>query len=365
MARLMALRRSSPSIVQTSTGPRRSSRKVPMGAISLDSSPGGTRSTGPRMARCRVLPARVPFCRRPATMNRRVCLFALLLMVATPALARVGGGQHYSGSHSSSSSGSRSSGGSWSSGSRGSSWSGGGRSPSGGDLGFLLFFVSHPLFTLALIGVAFVVWRALRAELRGDGEHAAGLRGGRRARGGSAVGTRGARPGWTRCVLGPGLRPGDLPGQGEGALPASADGLGGRDLAPVRPYLSDATFQRFRVQLELLRAQGVRNVTRGHGGAGSCSRSGLERTTWFDSCTCGSGRRRETRTCRAPRPSRPWSGRGGQPLEPFTEVWSFVRRARNALDARMGSTSAGQVPQLRCALRRGRGGHLRVLRGDR
>src|SRR5690349_20469869 len=95
-------------------------------------------------------------------MNRRVCVLALLLVVsAAPAMARVGGGQHYSGGHSSSSSGSRSSGGSWSSGSRGSSWSGGGRSSSsGGDLGFLLFFLSHPIFTLALIGVVFVVWRS-------------------------------------------------------------------------------------------------------------------------------------------------------------------------------------------------------------
>ena len=45
-------------------------------------------------------------------MNRRARLFALFLLLATPALARVGGGQHYSGSHGSSSSGSGSS--SWS-----------------------------------------------------------------------------------------------------------------------------------------------------------------------------------------------------------------------------------------------------------
>ena len=33
------------------------------------------------------------------------------------------------------------------------------------------------------------------------------------------------------------------------------------DLGPVRRDLSDATFQRFRVQLDLMRGQGVRNVT--------------------------------------------------------------------------------------------------------
>src|SRR5262244_3824029 len=97
-------------------------------------------------------------------MNRRVCLFALFLTLAAPALARVGGGQHYSSSHSSSSSRSSSSHGS-------SSWSGGGSSSSGswssgsdgstyGGDPWVLFFLRHPLFTLAVIGVAFVIWRA-------------------------------------------------------------------------------------------------------------------------------------------------------------------------------------------------------------
>ncbi|HET9157503.1 MAG TPA: hypothetical protein VFN91_12595, partial [Myxococcaceae bacterium] len=90
---------------------------------------------------------------------RRVCFFALLLTLATPALARVGGGQHYSGSHSSSGSRSSSShsSGSWSGGGSSSSgsWSSGsGRSSSGDDLWVFLFFLRHPVFTLALIGVA-------------------------------------------------------------------------------------------------------------------------------------------------------------------------------------------------------------------
>ena len=92
-------------------------------------------------------------------MNRRVCLFALLLTLSAPALARVGGGQHYSGSHSSSS-GSRSSGSSSWSGGRSSSgsWSSGsGRSSS--DDAWILFFLAHPVFTVSMIGVAFVLWR--------------------------------------------------------------------------------------------------------------------------------------------------------------------------------------------------------------
>src|SRR5262249_44439081 len=84
----------------------------------------------------------------PAPMNRPASLFALFLLLAMPALARVGGGQHYSGSHSSSShsSSSRSSG--WSGSHGSSSWSGGsGSSSSGDDLGFFLFFLTHPIFT--------------------------------------------------------------------------------------------------------------------------------------------------------------------------------------------------------------------------
>ena len=94
-------------------------------------------------------------------------LILILLVVGGGAAARVGGGQHYSGSHSSSSHSSSSSrgssGGSWG-GSHSGSYSGNYGGYSGGgsasDLGWALFFVSHPLFTLALIIVAYVLWRA-------------------------------------------------------------------------------------------------------------------------------------------------------------------------------------------------------------
>src|SRR5262249_43392408 len=196
-------------------------------------------------------------------MNRRVCLFALSLTLAAPALARVGGGQHYSGSHSSSSSRSSSSHGSssWSGGGSSSSgWSSGsGRSTSGDDLWVLLFFSRHPVFTLALIGVAFVIWRAYS---QGFGSAASPQ---------PAFGATDARepgPPSAREVTGwvEALRASDpdfdlvmFLDQVKALFLRVQAAWAGGDLAPVRRDLSDATFQRFRVQLELLRLQGVRN----------------------------------------------------------------------------------------------------------
>jgi hypothetical protein len=276
-------------------------------------------------------------------MNRRVCLFALLLTVATPALGRVGGGQHYSGSHSSSSSGSRSSGGSWSSGSQGSSWSGGGRSSSGGDLGFLLFFLSHPLFTLALIGVAFVVWRAYA---RSFGATASTQRAFEEADG-REVGPPSAREvtAWVDALRGsdPDFDLVTFLDQVKALFLRVQAGWAGGDLAPVRRDLSDATFQRFRVQLELLRAQGVRNVTADMAVL-DLQPVGLERTTAFD--TLHVRIRAQARDMDVPVALSPEQGlerARRAPLEPFVEVWSFVRRpgTRSRKD---GVLPAGKCP---------------------
>ena len=262
-------------------------------------------------------------------MNRRVCLFALLLTLATPALARVGGGQHYSGSHSSSgsrSSSSRSSS-SWSGGGSSGSWSSGsGSSTSGGDLWVLFFFMRHPVFTLALIGVAFVLWRAYA---HGFGATAS------TQRAFEATDAREPGPPSAREVTAwvDALRASDpdfdlvtFLDQVKALFLRVQAAWAGGDLSPVRRDLSDATFQRFRVQLELLRAQGVRNVTADMAVLDLVP-AGLERTSAFD--TLHVRIRAQARDVDVPvslSPEQALERANRAPLEPFIEVWSFVRR---------------------------------------
>ena len=254
-------------------------------------------------------------------MNRRARLFALFLLLATPALARVGGGQHYSGSHSSSSSGSRSS--SWSG---SGSWSGGGSSSSGGDLGLILFFLNHPLFSLAMLGVAFVVWRAYSRSFGATAStqrafEAADARGPAQPSAREVTGwvdaLRASDPGFDLVAFLDQVKALFLRVQA-----AWAEG----DLGPVRRDLSDATFQRLRVQLELLRAQNVRNVTADMAVL-DLQPVGLERTAAFD--TLDVRIRAQARDVDVPVGLSSGEARAQAqraPLEPFTEVWSFVRR---------------------------------------
>ena len=260
-------------------------------------------------------------------MNRRVCLFALLLTLAAPALARVGGGQHYSGSHSS---GSRSSGSSSWSGGRSSSsgsWSSGsGSSASGDDLWVLFFFLRHPVFTLALVGVAFVIWRAYT---HGFGATAS------TQRAFEATDAREPGPPSAREVTGwvDALRASD-PGfdlvtfldQVKALFLRVQAAWAGGGLAPVRRDLSDATFQRLRVQLELLRAQNVRNVTADMAVLDLVP-AGLEQTSAFD--TLQVRIRAQARDVDVPvslSAEQAQERAQRAPLEPFVEVWSFVRR---------------------------------------
>jgi len=292
-------------------------------------------------------------------MNRRALLFALLLTLAGPAIARVGSGQHYSHSSSSSgsrssSSGSRSSGSSSWSGGRSSSWSGSsGSSSSGSSSGipysgpsadpWILFFFGHPLFTLALIGLVFVAWRSYA---RSFGATASTQRAFEEADG-REVGPPSAREvtAWVDA-----LRASDpdfdlvtFLDQVKALFLRVQAAWSGGDLAPVRRDLSDATFQRFRVQLELLRAQGVRNVTADMAVL-DLHPAGLERTSAFD--TLDVRIRAQARDADVPvalPPEQAMEKARRAPLEPFVEVWSFVRRpgTRSRKD---GVLPAGKCP---------------------
>jgi Tim44-like domain len=264
---------------------------------------------------------------RPATMNRRVCLFALLMTLAAPALARVGGGQHYSGSHSSSSgsrsSGSHSSG--WSGSRSSGSWSNGGSSSSSGDP-VVWFFLGHPLFTLALIGVAFVIWRTYRHSF---GATASTQRAFEESDA-REPGPPSAREvtGWVDVLRAsdPEFDLVNFLDQVKALFLRVQAAWAAGDLASVRRDLSDATFQRFRVQLELLRAQGVRNVTADMAVLDLVP-AGLERTSAFD--TLHVRIRAQARDVDVPvalSPEQALERARRAPIEPFVEVWSFVRR---------------------------------------
>ncbi|MBZ4422050.1 TIM44-like domain-containing protein [Myxococcus sp. RHSTA-1-4] len=99
-----------------------------------------------------------------------------------------------------------------------------------------------------------------------------------------------------------------------------------RDMTPVRPFLSDATWQRFNVQLQLLAAQGVRDAIADFQVL-DVQLIGLEQSQWFDSIHVRiHARMRDTdvpasysdaQATEAARQARP---------ESFTEVWTFVRK---------------------------------------
>ena len=260
-------------------------------------------------------------------MNRRASLFALFFLLAAPVpgLARVGGGQHYSSSHSSSSSGSRSSSSSgWST--SGSRSSGGSYSGDGSDLIFILWFLQHPLFTLAMIGLAVVVWRAYSRSFGATASTQRAL---------EEADARLSAPPSAREVTGwvDALRTADpafdlvaFLDQVKGLFLRVQAAWASGDLGPVRRDLSDATFQRLRVQIDLLRSQNVRNVTADMAVL-DLQPVGLERTAAFH--TLHVRMRAQARDVDVPvdlPPDEAQAQAKRAPLEPFTEVWSFVRR---------------------------------------
>jgi uncharacterized tellurite resistance protein B-like protein len=99
-----------------------------------------------------------------------------------------------------------------------------------------------------------------------------------------------------------------------------------RDLSPVRPFMSDATFQRLKTQLKLMQDQGIRDAL-ADVQVLDTQLIGLEQSDWFDTVhvrikaqmrdvdvPASASEAEATRAARAAN------------LESFTEVWSFVRK---------------------------------------
>ncbi|WP_426752186.1 TIM44-like domain-containing protein [Myxococcus sp. Y35] len=99
-----------------------------------------------------------------------------------------------------------------------------------------------------------------------------------------------------------------------------------RDMTPVRPFLSDATFQRFGVQLQLMHAQGVRDAITDFEVL-DVQLIGLEQSQWFDSIHVRvHARMRDTDVPASFSDAQATEAASKAPSEAFTEVWTFVRK---------------------------------------
>jgi tellurite resistance protein len=99
-----------------------------------------------------------------------------------------------------------------------------------------------------------------------------------------------------------------------------------RDLSPVRPFLSDATYQRFEVQLGLMKAQGVRDALTAIEVL-DVGLIGLDQSEWFDTVHLRvHARMRDADVPATTSDADAVAAAQRAPLEAFTEVWSFVRK---------------------------------------
>lgn len=99
-----------------------------------------------------------------------------------------------------------------------------------------------------------------------------------------------------------------------------------RDMTPVRPFLSDATWQRFNGQLQLLAAQGVRDAITDFEVL-DLQLIGLEQSEWFDSIHLRvQARMRDADVPASFTDAQATEAARRAPMEAFTEVWTFVRK---------------------------------------
>ena len=99
-----------------------------------------------------------------------------------------------------------------------------------------------------------------------------------------------------------------------------------RDLERVRPFLSDATFQRLTGQLDLLKRQGVRDAI-ADVRILEVGLIGLDQSDWFDTVHFRvHARMRDTDVPAEADDAQAHAAAQRVPVEAFTEVWSFVRK---------------------------------------
>jgi tellurite resistance protein len=98
------------------------------------------------------------------------------------------------------------------------------------------------------------------------------------------------------------------------------------ELLPVRRFLSDATWLRLRLQIGLLRAQGVRNIT-ADVEVTDMKLVGFEQNDWFDTLHVAIRARARDADVPVDWPdSKARAVAARATAQPFTEVWSLVRK---------------------------------------
>lgn len=98
------------------------------------------------------------------------------------------------------------------------------------------------------------------------------------------------------------------------------------ELTPVRPFVSDAVFQRLCVQLQLLRTQGVRDAITDVQVL-DVQLVGLDQSEWYDTVHMRvKARLRDTDVPASHSEAQATAAAKKAPFEDFIEVWSFVRK---------------------------------------
>ncbi len=260
----------------------------------------------------------------------------LLVAISVPASswARIGGGQHYrSGNYRSTPSGSNRSYGSRSTPSSGDQSYASPSTPSGGsgDLGGVVFYLvavtfRHPGLMCPLwIAAGLVLYSFLRrrnyssATQKAFEQREADLR--------TRVTAQDVE-GWvnTLKLKDPQFQLAALLDRVKKLFVEMQTAWFKRDLSPLRPYMSDATFQRLKVQLQLTQDQGVRDALADIQVL-DLQLIGLDQSEWFDTIRVRvKAQMRDLDVPASASDAEAARLAAAAPLESFTEVWSFVRK---------------------------------------
>jgi uncharacterized tellurite resistance protein B-like protein len=240
-------------------------------------------------------------------------LFALAaIVVPVVALARIGGGQHYSSGHSY---GSGSSGG-----------GGGGGVPIGLLFDAIIFTFQHPLIMIPFWIVVGIVWWSYQKTYSPTATTQKALE-----KAEAEFRTRVDRrdiDGWVNALKlkDPGFELAAFEGKVRELFVRAQEAWFLRNLEPVRPFMSDATYQRFVVQLGLLSAQGVRDAI-ADVEVLEVLPVGLDQSQWFDTLHVRiTARMRDVDVPASTSDDAARAAAKRAELEEFIEVWSFVRK---------------------------------------
>jgi tellurite resistance protein len=250
----------------------------------------------------------------PSSLARRapwlLASLGLLLLVPLAADARGGGGEHYTAPSQD----------------RDSDGGGGGGVPLWLIFELVRFTFRYPHIMLPLFGLCWVGWYFYRKNLHPTGATQRALQQ-REAEQRTTFSSRDVQ-GWVHA-----LRLKDAQFELQPLLDKTRqlflqvqDAWFQRDMSPVRPFLSDATAQRFDVQLQLMRAQGVRDAISDIQ-VMDVQLIGLDQSEWFDTVHLRvRAQMRDNDVPASASDEEALAAARRVPPEVFTEVWSFVRK---------------------------------------